>query len=407
MGMGPQRGGPHGVLVAGAPPPYKAPHHPAARGRQRPRGALMRFSAFLTAAILAMVPVAAWADDPPVQIVDSPVKVGDSLHVGIWIAYGYGKQILNDNDWADDFGINTDNSAKKDGDVVVRFDSDVCNDIPEVSLVQALTNAMPNVANQAFFGLDPASSGWLWLIELPLSNCSCDDVAVELVFHCSNGKVHTTCSQDGEGCDRLGTVAVQALNRPVNEKCTTDLNQDGRNECDYEDIPGTIASGPMTSATPVTTVRWTSNADGWTFPNGACTDQQLASDMCVAVCNANQNGPQLRKVANNGNSGNGNNGTSGNTTVTCGYGGIITVTPVQDCNNECIAVEDTSICTHPGNNPQAEPTTPTGGTPTGADPNPPRVQKIKPAQLHTPTMKTLKHQPKRFDGTKRPHDPIL
>lgn len=337
----------------------------------------MRFSALLLAAAIAGVPVAAWADDPPVHFVEAPVAQAASVEVDVWIAYGYGKQILIDHDWDGIFGINTANAAKKDGDVRVRFDLGNCDDA-EASLVAQLGAWFalhPTELPTAFFRLADDGAGWLWSVGQSLSNCTCGAATV-VTYHCANGAVHSTCDAEEEACGPAGTATVQAYNRPANEKCETDLTGDGLFECDA------AAFGSATGGEADEAIRFrASGGNPWTFlPAAGCTDAEFTAGTCVATCHANNR-----------------NGTT--TTITVGYEGVSQVTP-GTCTNMCAAIAEDTLCVPPGGGTGGQPDaddTGSGSDVGGRNPHDPRLRKASPADLWAPPLQQAKRRPARID----------
>lgn len=327
----------------------------------------MRFQAFLTAAVLAAIPAAAGADGPPVRFVDEPVPHVDSIDVQVWIAHGYGKQLLIDHDWDDDFGINDANAAKKDGDVVVRFDLGNCADV-EASLVGQLGAWFalhPTDLPPFFTKLAGDEAGWLWDFGQSLAGCACAPSTV-VTYHCANGAIHSTCEAE-DACGPAGTLTVQAYNRPANEKCETDLTGDGLAECDA----AALGNGAGDGGGPA--IVYTAPVGMWSFtPTSGCTDAEYAAGTCVATCHARNS-----------------NGTS--TTITLGYTGVSDVSP-GSCVNTCEALEDTTMCERPGNG--------------GGNPHDPRLRKASPVDVWAPTLQRLQRQPARFDVHRRPRFPV-
>jgi hypothetical protein len=94
---------------------------------------------------------------------------------------------------------------------------------------------------------------------------------------------------------------------------------------------------------------------------------------------------------------------------------VVAISPSSSqCNNTCQEIEMAPYCLFPADQDHGQAGQPdqhtggSGGTNNGGgNPHSPRLLKMSPLPLDTPTLKSAKKQNPHFDATQRPHSPIL
>jgi len=136
--------------------------------------------------------------------------------------------------------------------------------------------------------------GYYWDISLDLSDHQCiDDSAV--VHHCDGcGRSFTTGGNSQPSCaNRAVTVKLYTTNKPGNLVCDTDLDGDGRVECD-------MRTGSLKALTGGGEPRWVP-LNFWQFPTDG------SAPVCLARATNGIKEQQCRPVSSGSESGNSDN----------------------------------------------------------------------------------------------------
>lgn len=202
------------------------------------------------------------ADDTPLQILEpaNGMTSEGSLHIQARISKGVYEQVLS--------------SDKADATINVEVEN--CT-LRSEYLLSNSGKITPITLNPK----DKVVSGYYWDLDIDLTKCQCQKVFTN-VHHCDGcGNSFVTYGQtDSNSCKvKAFKVRINATNKASNLMCTSDLDGDGKPECEV--ISGLLAAkGPLYDEDYVPAGWWEQNASG----EEVCIKRANSGVKNVAAC---------------------------------------------------------------------------------------------------------------------------
>lgn len=218
------------------------------------------------------------ADDTPLQIMEptNGMTSEGSLHIQAKISKGVYEQVLSSDKADATMSVEVENCA-------TRF--------------EYLLSNSGKVSPIALNPKDKVVSGYNWDLDIDLTKCQCQKVFTN-VHHCDGcGNSFVTFGQADTNFCKVKTfkVRVNATNKASNLMCTSDLDGDGKPECEV--VSGLLAAkGPVYDEDYVPAGWWEQSASG----EKVCIKRANSGVKNVAACPSDNSSSSSNSGSNSG-----------------------------------------------------------------------------------------------------------